>query len=667
MIYNSDKWLKPFKKEIDSRYQRLIIKRDEIAGCGKRLADAINNHLYYGVHRVGENWMFREWAPNAVAVYLVGEWSEWKPLNEYKLKNIGGGNWEMEISGEIVKHGDLFKWYIEWQGESGLTGEERIPAYATRCVQDKVTHLFAAQVWEPENRYVWRNNFSIQKEAPLIYETHIGMSGEERGISTFKEFRERVLPRIARLGYNTIQIMALQEHPYYGSFGYQVSSFFAISSKFGTPEEFKELVDEAHKLGIAVVMDIVHSHAVKNELEGLSKFDGTYDLYFHKGDRGDHPSWGTRCFNYGKDEVISFLLSNCKFWLEEYNLDGFRFDGITSMLYYHHGLERCFTGYEDYFNGEQDVDALVYLGLANILIKELKPHAITIAEDMSGMPGLSAPIAKGGFGFDYRMSMGVADYWIKVIKELPDENWNVCDMWWQLTNKRADEKTISYAECHDQAMVGDKTIIFRLLDSLMYTSMNLESKDIMVDRGIALVKMIKLLTIATAGDGYLNFMGNEFGHPEWIDFPREGNNWSYKHARRLWSLADSPFLRYGKLEAFDGAMVKMFAKGNLLKKSPISLYNDEPSQVLVMERGGYIFVFNFSPTESYTDYSVKINKPGEYKVVLDTDWKEFNGFERNSKQIVHYSLKDGKDEVLKLYLPARSSFVLKKKIIRKKG
>ena len=394
------------------------------------------------------------------------------------------------------------------------------------------------------------------------------MSSEQEKVSTFSEFRKDVLPYIHSLGYDTIQIMALQEHPYYGSFGYQVSNFFALSSRFGTPEEFKELVDQAHGMGMAVIMDIVHSHSVDNEAEGLSRFDGREDLYFYSGDRGRHPAWGSRCFDYGKHETQQFLLSNCKFWLEEYHLDGFRFDGVTSMMYWDHGLGKAFSGYDCYFDAGVDESAVTYLALANMLIKEVNPDAITIAEDVSGMAGLAAPFEAGGVGFDFRMSMGVADSWIKWIKTLSDEQWSMGEMWWQLTNKRKDEKTISYAECHDQAMVGDKTIAFRLMDKEMYTHMDRNSRSDVIDRGLALHKMIRLVTMATAGDGYLNFMGNEFGHPEWIDFPREGNGWSYKYARRQWSLVKADYLRYRPLMLFDKAMVSMARKESLLSSAP---------------------------------------------------------------------------------------------------
>ena len=492
------------------------------------------------------------------------------------------------------------------------------------------------------------------------------MAAEEEKVGTFEEFRLNVLPKVADLGYDTLQIMALQEHPYYGSFGYQVANFYALSSRFGTPEEFKALVDEAHALGIAVVMDIVHSHSVDNEAEGLGNFDGKETLYFYDGWQGRHPAWGSRCFDYGKDETKYFLLSNCKYWMEEYHIDGFRFDGVTSMLYWDHGLEKAFVGYENYFNQGVDENAIAYLALANILIHEMNEDAFTIAEDVSGMAGLAAPLEQGGVGFDFRMSMGVADNWIKWIKELSDDQWSVGEIWWQLTNKRADEKTISYAECHDQAMVGDKTIAFRLMDAEMYTSMNKESQSPVVDRGMALHKMIRLVTMATCGNGYLTFMGNEFGHPEWIDFPREGNGWSYKHARRQWSLAEPDYLRYRYLRNFDKAMVALARQESILDEAPELFVQDEEKKILIFKRKSCIFALNFNPTSSFADYGFAV-PAGKYEMVLNSDENEFDGFSRLKTGEVHFSVSaksengNGKyDQTLFLYLPSRCAIVLKK-------
>ena len=650
-IYQTDPWLEPYREAIDARHRRIQETFRHIAGEGT-LKDAVNNHMYFGLHRCEDgSWVFREFAPNANKIYLIGEFNNWKRTDAYALRPLGAGNWELTLPEMFLHHGQLYKLFIEWPGGGG----ERLPSYATRVVQDPVTKVFCAQVWDPAQKYVWKHGHAGKRPHPMIYECHIGMAAEEEKVGSFEEFRRNVLPRIRKLGYDTVQIMALQEHPYYGSFGYQVSNFFALSSRFGTPEEFKALVDDAHGKGLAVVMDIVHSHSVDNVAEGLSEFDGRDNLYFYSGPQGRHPAWGSRCFDYGKDETRYFLLSNVKYWMEEYHIDGFRFDGVTSMIYWDHGLGKDFGNYSLYFDEGVDENAVIYLSLATRLVKEMNPAGFTIAEDVSGMAGLAAPFEAGGVGFDFRMSMGVADHWIKWIKERSDEQWSMGEIWWELTNKRADEKTISYAECHDQAMVGDKTIIFRLMDKEMYFAMNKGSKNAVVDRGIALHKMIRLVTAATAGNGYLNFMGNEFGHPEWIDFPREGNGWSFKYARRQWSLADNDLLRYGCLRNFDEAMVRLIREENLLSSAPTLLVADEEKKVLVFLRKNCIFALNFSPSGSFTDYGFKA-PDGEYVNVLDSDQPDFDGFGRLKVVERHVTV----DGTLKLYLPARTAMVLRK-------
>ncbi|MBR5906091.1 MAG: alpha amylase C-terminal domain-containing protein [Bacteroidales bacterium] len=659
-IYQTDPWLEPFRGAIDARHERILADKRKLAG-DKPLSEAVTNHLYYGLHHDSKGWVIREWAPSASKIYLIGDFNNWKRTPDYAFSPVGQGNWELRLPDVFLAHGALYKLWIEWPGGGG----ERIPAYCTRVVQDPETKVFCAQVWNPEP-YVWKHRNPGARPHPFIYECHIGMSGEKEAVASFDDFRRDVLPRVKRLGYDVIQIMALQEHPYYGSFGYQVSSFFALSSRFGTPEEFKRLVDEAHAAGIAVIMDIVHSHAVGNEVEGLGRLDGRDDLYFYPGDAGHHPAWGTRCFDYGKDEVKFFLLSNCKYWMEEYHIDGFRFDGVTSMLYWNHGLGVDFGNYDIYFNSGVDENAVSYLGLANMLIHEMNPKAITIAEDVSGMAGLAAPFAAGGVGFDFRMAMGIADHWIKWIKELPDEGWTPGMIWWELTNKRADEKTVSYAECHDQALVGDKTIIFRLIDKEMYFSMRKDQQNGLVDRGIALHKLIRLVTAATCGGGYLNFMGNEFGHPEWIDFPREGNGWSYSHARRLWSIADNPELRYHGLEEFDAAMVHLLKKEKCLKGTPELLVADEQKQILIFRRENCIFALNFNPQGSFQDYGFSA-PAGEFVKVFDSDEQRFGGFGLLPSDEKHTALPEKSpngnqayDHTLYLYLPSRCAIVLKK-------
>jgi 1,4-alpha-glucan branching enzyme len=549
---------------------------------------------------------------------------------------------------------------MQWPGGSG----DRIPAWARRVVQDPVTHIFNAQVWHPERPYVWQGPlFEAADEPPLIYEVHVGMAQPEGRVGSYNEFAERVLPRVVAAGYNTLQIMASPEHPYYGSFGYHVSSFFAPSSRFGTPDDFKGLVDAAHASGLRVLIDMVHSHAVNNEVEGISRYDGSEYQFFHKGPRGRHIAWDSRLFDYAKPQVLHFLLSNCRYWLDEFRVDGYRFDGITSMLYLDHGLEKAFASYDDYFNDNVDEDALCYLALANQLIHELRPDAVTIAEDVSGMPGLARPWEEGGIGFDYRFAMGVPDNWIKLTKDTRDEDWHMGGLWYELNNRRQDERTISYTESHDQALVGDKTLIFRMIDAEMYHHMSVGDRHVVVDRGIALHKMIRLITLATAGHGYLNFMGNEFGHPEWIDFPREGNDWSYHYARRQWHLADDPNLKYSQLALFDKEMIALTKKYRVLA-SPMTrmLWERDDDKILIFERAGLIWAFNFNPTRSFADYQFSA-PPGRYDIVLDSDDARFGGYDRIDRTLSHYTLaakeKHHPPHRLSLYLPHRTALVLK--------
>ncbi|MBR0272820.1 MAG: alpha amylase C-terminal domain-containing protein [Bacteroidaceae bacterium] len=662
-IVRSDEWLAPFEPAIAGRHQHVLDKMAELTNGGKqKLSEFATGYLYYGLHYEDKKWILREWAPNATAIYVVGDFNNWQEDKAYAMKRLSktAGDWELKLPGKAIKHGQLFKLSIHWEGGQG----ERIPAWATRVVQDDNTKLFAAQAWAPAQPYEWKTTKFKPNTSPLlIYECHIGMAQDKEGVGTYVEFREKVLPRIIKDGYNCIQIMAIQEHPYYGSFGYHVSSFFAASSRFGTPEELKELIDAAHAAGIAVIMDIVHSHAVKNENEGLGNFAGDPNQYFYEGGRREHPAWDSLCFDYGKNEVLHFLLSNCKYWLEEYHFDGFRFDGVTSMLYYSHGLGDNFCGYGDYYNGNEDDNAIAYLTLANLVIHEVNSKAITIAEEVSGMPGLAAPFKDGGYGFDYRMAMNIPDYWIKIIKELRDEDWKPSSMFWEVKNRRADEKTISYCESHDQALVGDKTIIFRLIDADMYWHFKKGDENYAVERGIALHKMIRLLTASTINGGYLNFMGNEFGHPEWIDFPREGNGWSYKYARRQWNLVDNHELCYHYLGDFDRQMLKTLKMQKDIQKTPVTeIWHNDGDQVLAYQRGDLLFVFNFSYNRSYTGYGFMVRQ-GAYNVLLNTDDTAFGGHGLNDDSVRHFTNYDpllARDNKgwLKLYLPARSAIVL---------
>lgn len=654
-ILKIDSFLKPYENDINLRMDNFFRKKKELLSGAKTLSSFANGYNYFGFHKTKSGWVYREWAPAASNVFLTGDFTNWQRYS-YPLTPIGNGVWELFIDGKKTLYNGC---HIQTIIQSNGKEFERIPLYIRRVEQNPDNYLWCGVILD-EPKYNWQVNDFIPEKNPYIYECHIGMAGEKEGIGTYEEFIANVLPRIKENGYNTIQIMAIMEHPYYGSFGYQVSSFFAPCSRYGTPNGLKKLIDTAHSLGIAVLLDVVHSHAVKNTSEGINEFDGTTYQFFHEGTRGDHPAWGTKLFNYNKNEVIHFLLSNLKYWLKEYRFDGFRFDGVTSMLYHDHGLGSAFTDYGKYFSLNTDTEAVTYLQLATSLIKSINKNAIIIAEDMSAMPGMCLPIKDGGIGFDYRLSMGNPDLWVKLLK-IPDENWSVSHIYYELSSRRTGEKYISYAESHDQALVGDKTIMFRLCDKEMYTSMSKQSESFIIDRGIALHKIIRLITISLGGEGYLNFMGNEFGHPEWIDFPREGNNWSYFYCRRQWSLVDNKNLKYHYLGDFDKQMIKFIKSNEILaqKEKPLSI--DEEKKVITFERNGLVFVFNFSPTNSYEGYYLTVPSSGNYKVVFSSDDKEFGGFEGISKDYIYKAKpNENKQGYFQIYLPSRTAAVLKK-------
>ena len=660
-ITEIDPWLAPHAGDIELRMNRFKERRWQLVGDAKTLTDFANGYLYFGFHRTGSGWVFREWLPGADEVRLTGDFNQWN-RESHPLDRGENGVWEITLEGaDTLKHGQYVKLWIR-KGEAWF---ERLPAYSTKVSMDEETKRLCSQIWDPES-FQWTDEaFMAQAPAaPLIYEAHVGMAQDREGIGTYREFADNVLPRIRDLGYNTVQLMAIQEHPYYGSFGYQVTNFFAAAHWYGVPEDLKYLVNKAHEMRIRVLLDVVHSHACPNVGEGLQLQDGTEDQYFHSGGRGWHPAWGTKLFNYGRVEVLHFLLSNLKFWQTEYHFDGFRFDGVTSMLYHDHGLGSAFTNYDMYFNMNTDLEALNYLQLANELIHEVNPNATTISEDMSGMPGMCLPIEQGGIGFDYRLAMGEPDYWIKLLKDTRDEDWNMHALWHEMTTRRPQEKVIGYCESHDQALVGDKTILFRMADAEMYTGMTKDYHSATMDRAIELHKMIRLFTMSLGGNGYLNFMGNEFGHPEWIDFPREGNGWSYKYCRRQWSLVDNPTLKYQWLNDFDKAMINLARERHLLDDPyAVSLWIDPDRKIITFSRGRLLFVFNFHNSYSEPAFFLHAHTTGEgsYRVILSTDEFRFGGPGLIAHDYIYRTgYHEGRGLGFEVYSPCRTAMVLEK-------
>ncbi len=661
-IIQEDPWLNPYIHEVQARFERYKEARKHIENAEGSLLNFAKGHYYYGINfdKEKKGWTYREWAPHAHQLYLIGDFNNWDNTT-HKLERNNKGDWEIFLPYEEYKdsfvHGSKVK--VNVQASNGST--DRIPAYIRRVIQDPQTHDFSGQLWFPDKPFEWTDgNFDPTEnfQQPIIYESHVGMAQEHGGVGTYREFADHILPRIKEGGYNAIQLMAVMEHPYYGSFGYHVSNYFCPTSRFGTPEDLKYLVNKAHNMGITAIMDIVHSHATKNLAEGLDEFDGTDNQYFHPGGRGYHEGWDSKLFDYGRWEVKKFLLSNVRYWLEEFHFDGYRFDGVTSMLYFHHG-NTSFDHYDKYFKFDVDWDAVTYLQLANEVMHQFKMNSISIAEDVSGMPGLCRKPEEGGVGFDFRLGMGIPDYWIKILKHQSDEEWDINEMWNVLSNRRYKEKTIAYAESHDQALVGDKSIAFWLMDKEMYYHMKMVDQNLVIDRGIALHKLLRQFTISLGGEGYLNFIGNEFGHPEWVDFPRKGNNWSYHYARRQWSLVDNKDLKYQYLANWDKAMIQTIKENKVLASAGAKQLNIDPhNKVIIFERNNLIFIFNFSTGNSIFGYKFYAPERGIYRIILNSDKKEFGGFDRVDDSIDYAT---DEDQQVSIYLTNRTALVMRKK------
>ena len=346
--------------------------------------------------------------------------------------------------------------------------------------------------------------------------------------------------------------------------------------------------------------------------------------------------------------------------MTEYHFDGFRFDGVTSMLYHDHGLGTDFNTNDKYFSYNTHTEAITYLQLANQMVRQVNPMTVTIAEDMSGMPGMCLPIADGGIGFDYRLGMGLPDMWIHAVRDLRDEDWDIFGMWCSMCMRRPGENTVAYVESHDQALVGDKTLIFRLADAAMYTDMDKATHNPVIDRAIALHKIARLFTLGGGGEAYLNFMGNEFGHPEWIDFPREGNGWSFHYCRRQWSLRDNGYLKYQWLGEFDQDMIDLAKSVNLFQMRFGDLrLNDSAKKVLVFYRQGLMFAFNFNPTQSFTGVKVSLPHIADYTIVLNTDDPKYGGSGLIGSAPYPAIVDKKGNSHISLYLPARTAVVLK--------
>lgn len=610
-------------RRFEAEYRRIVDQYTSVYNYAN-LANELGLHCVPGED--GQNkWIWREYMPGADTVWLTTEKYHFQRHARQRFTKKADGIFELILPYDALAHGMYVELRVEPAAYTVLnpdgipTALKRVPAFSTWVEQNKeIPTQWCARIFHPEKPYCFREKNPEIPSFLRIYEAHVGMAqpdtkhiGESAG--TYLDFANNILPRIKKGGYTCVQLMGILEHPLYRSFGYQVSNYFAPCSRFGTPDDCKQMIDAAHALGLSVILDIPHAHACANTEQGLYQYDGTPYFFMDKINQ-----WGTPSFDFSNEMTRRFLLSNLRYWLEEYHVDGFRFDAVGNMLYKDFGVDdnfshtgRCFYGKDG--KPRTNNEGELYIALANHLIHEINPKGISIAEEFSGMPGLTCLPKDGGLGFDARFAMGIPDYWEKFIKKPQD----LGSMWYEMNNHRPYDHTISYVECHDQCINGHDAMIWRLLGDDMYNAMLMETETWKVSRGLAFYRLMRLITLATADKGYLNFMGNEFGHPEWLD--------AEEHAHRQWRLAEDTSLKYACLNAWDQAQMQLVSDNIESFKTPAMFrYIHEDKRLLAFERGALLFVFNFNETQAFSDLCFAVT-PGKYLEILSSDERRFAG------------------------------------------
>ncbi len=660
--------------ELSPYVDALLQRRDRFAAEIARIREQYGSlqnyadlHLTLGMHTIttddGRRYRrLREWMPAATALWLATDRLKFQRWAKYAFRRVTPeGLWELDVPEEELPHGAYMELRVlpDAAGASDGRPQRRVPAFARWVEQDaQVPEQWCARVWDPATPYTFRHDDHPRNlEFPRIYEAHVGIAQPyvgrtQHSVGSYAAFARDILPRIRDAGYTVVQLMGIPEHPLYKSFGYQVSNYFAPSSRFGLPDDFKALVDEAHRLGLAILLDITHSHAAPNTEQGIARYDASAYFFADKDNQ-----WGTLSFDYGKEMTRRFLLSNCRWWMEEFHVDGFRFDAVGNMIYRDHGfgddfshVGRCF--YTADGSNRVDEDGVLYLELANTLIHELKPQSLTVAEEFSGMPGMTSPTRDAGLGFDYRFAMGIPDFWGKFIKE----GRPIGTLWHEMTNHRRYERTISYVACHDQCINGKDAMIWRLIGDEMHTHMSRFTDSWNTSRGLALYKLMRLATLTTAAHGYLNFMGDEFGHPEWID--------GEAYAHRQWHLTERDDLKYADLAAFDrDCLLHIVRRHPEQFREQVRLRHlDEEDRILAFERGRLFCAFNFHELRSRPSLEVWTT-PGKYVETLSTDEDRYAGHSNltvTEPPVEHFSdpASGATEQRITLYLPPLTALVL---------
>ncbi|MDD5350381.1 MAG: 1,4-alpha-glucan branching protein GlgB [Chthoniobacteraceae bacterium] len=553
--------------------------------------------------------LFTVWAPNAQRVSVVGDWNGWDGRTHPMRKHPGVGVWEIFLPG--IREGAHYKFEIKGFHGNVFLKSDPFAFYSQNGQQTAgIVFDLTRYRWDDAAWLEERKSKEWQKSPISIYEVHLGswarVPEEGNRHLSYLEFSSRLLDYVCDMGYTHIELMPVAEHPFDGSWGYQVTGYYAPTSRYGNPDEFRHFVDQCHRRGIGVILDWVPGHFPK-DAHGLAEFDGT-DLYEHADPRqGEHADWGTLIFNYGRNEVRNFLIANALFWLEQYHVDGLRVDAVASMLYLDYSREPG-QWIPNCFGGRENLEAIAFLKQFNEVCYGVCPGIVTIAEESTAWPGVSKPTYLGGLGFGLKWNMGwMHDFLTYMSKDPVHRRHHQGDITFSLLYAFQEQFVLVLS--HDEVVHGKRSLLDKMPGDLWQKFANL--------------RMFYAWMYGHPGKKLL-FQGGEFGQwEEWnhdksldwhlLQYPLHDGlrrlvqhlNWLYKNEPAFWSQDDT----YEGFEWIDFA--------------------DADDSIVSFARKGsdgsvIVFVVNATPV---VRSGYRVGAPGEgwYEEILNTDAETYGG------------------------------------------
>lgn len=568
---------------------------------------------------------FAVWAPHAAAVHVIGEFNGWNEESHPMKKEGPGGIHSLFVPG--VQENTLYKFLITTEKGEKLYKADPFANYAEMRPGNasKITSL-KGFAWEDEKWEENRDKLNVFEQPIAIYECHIGSwmkhpDGTEDGFYNYREFADRLVEYLKEMRYTHVELMGIAEHPFDGSWGYQVTGYYAPTSRYGTPKDFMYLVNRLHKIGVGVILDWVPAHFATDAF-GLGCFDGTCIFEDPDPRKGEHPEWGTKIFNYGKAEVKNFLIANVLFWLREFHIDGVRVDAVASMLYLDYGKkdgEWC----PNKFGGNKNLEAIEFFKHLNSVVRGTYPGFLTIAEESTAWPKVTGDIEDGGLGFTFKWNMGWMHDFCEYMK---------LDPYFRKDNHYAMTFAMTYNE-------SENYILPLSHDEVVHLKCSMVNKM----PGYHVDKYANLRVGYTYMFGHsgkkLLFMGQDFG---------QEREWS--EARELdWFLLQEPLNR--GMKEFMGELLKMYRKYPCLYTIDNSWKGFEWMNADDKDRSTYtfvrrtkdgrnnlLFVLNMTPM-TWENYQISVPAKKKYKLVLNSDEERFGGNGHKIPEVVEAKAK----------------------------